>query len=255
MKTVLVFGGTSEGRRLAEELALLPVRCVVCVATDYGEAALGPGTAAALHKGRLDAPQMRQLMRREGAALVIDATHPYAGAVSGNIQKACQAQDIPYWRLVRAEAELPPDGCEYFDRVEDLVQRLGQLPGNILLTTGSKDLAAFTKVEGYRERIYPRILPAVDSLEQCTRLGYDPRHILCMQGPFSQRFNEALIQELDIKVLVTKESGRAGGFYEKAAAAQARGIPLLVLGRPLQEQGMSLPEVLAALRRQFGTER
>ena len=73
-----------------------------------------------------------------------------------------------------------------------------------------------------------------------------------MQGPFSQALNEALIDEFDIKCMVTKASGSAGGFMEKVAAAQSRGIDLIVIDRPVTEEGLSLEEVKEELVRTYG---
>ena len=64
-----------------------------------------------------------------------------------------------------------------------------------------------------------------------------------MQGPFTQELNEALLRQYHISTLVTKATGKAGGFWEKAAAAEAAGAALLVIGRPVHEEGMSLEEI------------
>ena len=73
-----------------------------------------------------------------------------------------------------------------------------------------------------------------------------------MQGPFSQELNSALIRQLGIDILVTKASGRSGGFEEKVAAAQECGCKLLVIHRPLQEEGLSFVEVQRELAQRFG---
>lgn len=107
----------------------------------------------------------------------------------------------------------------------------------MLLTTGSKDLAAFAPL---RERIWVRVLPSPDSLKTALDLGYAASHIICMQGPFSLEMNLATLRAMDGKVLVTKDTGRAGGFSEKAEAAKAAGARLLVIRRPTQETGLEL---------------
>lgn len=83
----------------------------------------------------------------------------------------------------------------------------------------------------------------MDSLERCLSLGFPPAHILCMQGPFSQALNEALIGQYSIRTLVTKDTGSYGGFREKAQAAQGTGCTLLVVERPVQETGQTLEEI------------
>jgi precorrin-6x reductase len=71
-----------------------------------------------------------------------------------------------------------------------------------------------------------------------------------MHGPFSEDLNLALLRQLDIRVLVTKRSGSAGGFMEKVRAARQAGAALLVISRPTQEQGETLEEIL----RRFSAE-
>lgn len=65
-----------------------------------------------------------------------------------------------------------------------------------------------------------------------------------MQGPFSRELNEAMIRQLDIKILITKASGSAGGFEEKLEAAESTGCTVIVVDRPVQEDGFTVKEVL-----------
>ena len=93
------------------------------------------------------------------------------------------------------------------------------------------------------ERCYPRVLPSVEAVGKCRELGFPPGHIIAMQGPFSRALNEALIDQFAIRTLVTKDSGDAGGFQAKAAAARATGCALLVVERPLEETGLTREEI------------
>ena len=82
-----------------------------------------------------------------------------------------------------------------------------------------------------------------DSLERCIALGFPPKNIICMQGPFSKEMNVATVHQYHISVLVTKDTGGYGGFREKAEAAREAGCELLVVERPRQEEGLSLETV------------
>ena len=124
-------------------------------------------------------------------------------------------------------------------------ERLKTTQGNVLLTTGAKELGTFAPLGG--ERLYPRVLPLASSLEACASAGVPSSHILALQGPFSQELNEALIRQHHIAYLVTKDGGPAGGFGEKAAAAQAAGAKLLLIRRP-QEEGLDYETVLQRCR-------
>ena len=240
---ILLFGGTGEGRELAGWLLAQGIPALVCVATEYGETLLPPGVEA--HVGRLDGAEMAALMTSRPFTHVVDATHPYAVEVTANIRGAAEAVGLPLLRLVRqSDGE---DGCRKAGDMAAAADMLEGLPGNVLLTTGSKELDAFAR-PGLVERCYPRVLPMVDSLTRCLELGFPPKQIICMQGPFSKELNVALLKQYEIKTLVTKDTGGYGGFREKAEAAREAGCTLLVVERPGEETGCTLEEIQEILK-------
>ena len=85
MKNVLIFSGTTEGRRLAETLVKNGIFCHVCVATEYGVQAMESSELMQVHMGRLDVDAMKELYADIRPDVVIDATHPYAKEVTANI--------------------------------------------------------------------------------------------------------------------------------------------------------------------------
>lgn len=176
---------------------------------------------------------------------VVDATHPYAVEVTANIRAAAEAVGLPLLRLVRRSDR--EDGCRRVKTMAEAADLLEELPGNVLLTTGSKELDAFAR-PGLAERCCPRVLPMADSLDRCLKLGFPPKNIICMQGPFSRELNVALLKQYHIKTLVTKDTGGYGGFREKAEAAREAGCALLVVERPQAEDGLTLEECKAQLR-------
>ena len=243
---ILLFGGTGEGRELAEWMLSQGLDATVCVATEYGETLLPDG--AQVHVGRLDAGTMESLMAG-GYTLVIDATHPYAVEVTKNIRAAAQAAGLPCLRLLRQSDR--EDGCQKAADMAAAADLLEGLPGKVLLTTGSKELDAFAR-PGLRERCCPRVLPMADSLERCLALGFPPKNIICMQGPFTKEMNLATLRQFHIRTLVTKDTGGYGGFRAKADAAREAGCDLVVVERPQTEEGLTLEEVQ---RRLLGEER
>lgn len=235
---VVIFGGTTEGRLLSRDLARLGARVTVCVATDYGREEQGEAPGICVLSGRKDAAAMGQVVA--GADVCIDATHPYAVQASENIRTACGEKQVPYVRLLRRRSEIP-EGTQVFASAAEAAEWLRDTTGNILLTTGAKELGAFSHLGG--ERLYPRVLPLHESLSACERAGVPHSNILALQGPFTQELNEALIRQFQIRYLVTKDGGKAGGFEEKAAAAAAAGAQLLLIGRP-EEDGLDYERVL-----------
>ena len=240
---IFLFGGTAEGHLLAERLAEAGNLVTCAVATEYGQTVLEPRDNLTVLVGRLTAGEMAE--RLEGFDVVVDATHPYADKVSENIRAAAAETATPYYRLLRPREEA--EDVLWADSPADAAAKLQNLPGNVLLTTGSKDLKTFTAVKDYPSRLFVRVLPSVESLTAALSLGYPASHVICMQGPFPQALNQAIMEAVGAKVLVTKDTGKAGGFLEKAEAARAAGAKLLVIRRPTEETGYTLDALLELL--------
>lgn len=246
MSNYLIFGGTREGVDLARALSQAGHEVTVSVATDYGALML-EGLPIRILTGRMDVSAMRQEMERGGYSHILDATHPYAAEVTKTIRAAAEQVGLPYERILRPDSQAEGECLEAATPTE-AAQRLQALPGNILLTTGSKDLAIFSTLPDYQERVWVRILASEASLHQALSLGYPPNHIIAMHGPFSTELNIALLRQFSICTLVTKRSGRAGGFQEKAEAAKRAGARLLVIDRPQQETGLTLEQAIEKYR-------
>lgn len=235
---VVIFSGTTEGRALSEETVRLGLETVVCVATEYGRTLQEEHPGAKTLTGRLDVPAMERVL--EGAALCVDATHPYAREASRNIVAAAKKASVPYKRLVRPKSPLPDD-CQVVEDAKEAARILEKTTGNILLTTGVKELGAFSRVNP--NRLFPRVLPSIESLRLCEENGIPQSHIIAMQGPFSRELNRALMEQFMIRWLVTKDGGAAGGFPEKIGAAQDLQVPVLVIRRP-EEVGETWDEIV-----------
>lgn len=251
MSEICVFAGTTEGRRLLEFLAGQDVSVLACVATDYGLELSPRGDNIEIAAGRLDAAAMTALFASRRFDMVIDATHPYAEAVSTHIAAACEATGTPRLRLNRGEAAADADAV-YVDSIEAAADFLAAHPGRALLATGGKSLAPYTRVPDYRERLYARVLPMAESLQACADAGFAPSHVIAMQGPFSAEMNAATLKAIRADWLVTKDSGDSGGFMEKLAGAKAAGARCVVVGRPKQTEGIGFAQAVAELISRFG---
>lgn len=102
-------------------------------------------------------------------------------------------------------------------------------------------------MEGYKERLYPRILPMVETVQSALELGYQRNHLICMQGPFTYDFNVGLLKQIQASYLVTKDSGDIGGLEDKLKAAQDLGVTVLMIARPQEEKGYTLEEMIRLL--------
>lgn len=250
MKRILLFAGATEGRELAEFLAGLPVEVTVSTATEYGAALLPHGERVTCLSGRLDESEMEQLLLEGAFSWVVDATHPYAQQAGENIRRACEATKTSFLRLSRS-LEQSVEGVLTVPDAQGAAQLLDEMEGKALLTTGSKELAVFTQVRDFPQRLYPRVLPLPQVLESCIELGYLPAHIIAMQGPFSREFNLALLRQTGCTILVTKNTGGPGGFAEKLSAAREAGAQVIVIAPPKGREGMTLPEMQSFFQREL----
>ena len=240
MKEILIFAGTTEGRKLFECLSKADILHTVCVATEYGEIVLTENACAHVHRGRMDVEEMSAFISDGQFSAVVDATHPYAQVVTENIRNAMKGMDIPYIRLKReTDDSYDYDKIRSFECNEDCAEALLQINGNILLTTGSKELSVYCGYESLKDRLYVRVLPGLESLSLCNENGIMGKHILALQGPFTVDMNEAVLRQYDISCLVTKKSGRAGGYIEKLEAAKRLDIPVYVVERANVEENAS----------------
>lgn len=238
MKVVL-FSGTTEGRRLSRTLAAMGAEVTVCVATPYGAEEQGQCVGVRVHVGRLEPADMVALLRK--VDLCIDATHPYAAVATGNIRQAAAAAGVVCKRLLRPPSPLPRDSLVAQDAA-GAAALLQKTAGNILLTTGAKELSAFSGLDP--QRLYPRVLPLTESLQACEAAGIPHRNIIAMQGPFTTEMNIALLRQFSVRYLVTKDGGSQGGFAQKAEAAQETGATLVVIRRPA-DSGETEEQILA----------
>ena len=259
MSRILIFAGTTEGRELAEMLVRNGVACDVRVATEYGSMVLQESSLLKIHQGRLDIDGMKRLYEETGCDIVVDATHPYADIVTDTIKKSLEGNSITYIRLLRVDYNNNSDSSVIdkniirYDSTEKCSKALADTEGRILLTTGSKELKAFCNDESLKNRLVVRVLPGMESLKLCYDAGLEGKQIIAMQGPFTKETNKAIIEQYDIKHLVTKESGTTGGVDTKLEAAYECGVTVHAISRPQSDiTGYSMNETVKILEEKLG---
>ena len=236
----LIFGGTTEGRLLAQRLCADGNSVTVSCATEVGVEQLR-GLPCACLCGRLNAKQIAALAVRYD--IVVDATHPYSVEITDNIKKACEATGVLRKRILRSPGKHPD--CTQVRSCSEAAELLADMTGNILLTTGSKELRDFSALPP--ERVFARVLPTHSAISACEEIGLPHRNIIAMQGPFSRELNEATMRQYDISILVTRNSGDAGGFEEKLSAAEDAGAELILV-EPPESDGLTVDEFLMEVR-------
>ena len=240
---LLIFGGTTEGRVLAQRAAALGAEVTVSVATPLGAEELAGLHGVRVLSGRMEREAMEALL--PGFDACVDATHPYARHITATVREACGRTRTPLRRLLRSGSQVEDGDAVRVPSCAAAAAYLAGQAGNILLATGAKELGAFSGLPP--ERLYARVLPLRESIAACEALGLPHRNILALQGPFSQKMNEAMLEQYRIAWLVTKDGGGPGGFAEKLAAAERTGARLVLVERP-DDGGDGMETVLNWIR-------
>ncbi len=221
--TVLVLGGTAEGRALAADLAGRPgLRVISSLAGRVSNPALPAGEVRVGGFGGADG--LARWATAEGVTAVVDATHPFAETISAHAADACARADLPLLRLARP-GWTAQHGDDWRDAASlaDAAAMLPALGRRVFLTTGRQGLSAFAG----QDRLW--------FLIRCVDPPAGPlpaRHeILLARGPYTVAAELALMRHHAIEVLVTKNSG--GSLTEgKLAAARELGLPVVMVRRP-----------------------
>lgn len=223
---VLILGGTTEARRLAE--ALYPgVRVTSSLAGRVAAPRLPAGEVRIGGFGGADG--MAEWIREHAVGAVIDATHPFAETISFNAARAAATAHVPLLAL-RRPGWVPGEGDDWRE-VGSLAEAAEAVrgAGRVFLTTGRMGLAAFAHVDDAHF-----LVRSVDAPEP----PFPPRtEVLLDRGPFTLDGERAVLADHAIDVLVTKDSGGAAT-APKLVAAREAGIPVVVVRRPPVPEGV-----------------
>ena len=254
MTGIFIFSGTSEGRRLSKQLADAGADVHVRVATEYGAEVMGYDPNIDVKVGSCGGAEgIANVIRENGYEIVIDATHPYALNITAHIKEACENTGAEYIRLKRSESDTDSANIVKVSTVQEAIDYLKDKEGNILASTGSKDIALYTQIPNYKERVTARVLSTMESVQKCAEYGFSGKNLICAQGPFSEDTNYATLKQIDAKYLVTKDSGTSGGYEDKVRAAVRAGAIVVLVERP-KEEGSTYDEVVGQLNKRLGLD-
>jgi len=231
MRRILILGGTAEARRLAEGLA---AHAGLAVTLSLAGRTASPAAQAVPVRigGFGGAEGLADYLAGERIEALIDATHPYAAAISANAAGAAGVAKIPLLAL-RRPPWVPVTGDRWIEvaDAQGAVQMLASAPRRVFLALGRKELGPFA---GAPQHYY--LVRSVDPVDP--PLAVPQAAYITGRGPFSEADDRALIEQHRIDVIVAKNSGGTAT-YGKIAAARALGLSVIVLRRPV------LPEVPA----------
>ena len=274
---IWLIGGTSESARIAEAIAGEGLPCTVTVSTKAAQALYPGNPELKVRVGQISSAQISFFCAQEQIVAVVDASHPYAVAISQGAIAAATESPIPYLRYERphvgdrergvgGEGERGRSFCSLSSESTEAVIELDSfdllIVGNylegrrVLLTIGCKALPLFQPWQD-RATLFARLLPDVNSLEVAATAGFTPDRLIALRPPISTQLEKALWHQWQISLVVTKASGQAGGEDVKRSVAAELGIPLIVIARPriaYPQQTSDLSEVLAFCRRHLSTQ-
>lgn len=223
--SLLILGGTTEARQIAEALkGLGRFRLELSLAGRTRTPVTQP--VPVRQGGFGGAEGLAAYLRERGIDLLIDATHPYAARISANAARAADLAGVPLLALRRPGwAHVAGDRWIEVDDVPAAVEALGMAPRRAFLALGRQELLPF---EAAPWHVY--LVRSVDPVEP--PLALPQVTYLTARGPFAEEDERALLSENRIEVIVSKNSGGTAS-YGKIAAARALGIPVIMIRRPV----------------------
>jgi precorrin-6A/cobalt-precorrin-6A reductase len=230
---ILLLGGTSETAPIASSLTKNGFLVLVSTATGT-PLDLGTDERISRRSGPLGEENLRRLIAERGdIEAVVDATHPYAGTITRFARAAAASAAVPFFRFSRP-GTIEPGGRVHLAEDHSSAAKIAFGFGRpVLLTTGSRNLAPYadeSRATGIP--LIARALPIPESVEACEKAGIPPSRVITGRGPFTLEENLEVIRKHDIGVLVTKDSGQAGGVAQKLEAARMANCEVVVVARP-----------------------
>lgn len=247
---ILLLGGTADTAPLAAMLAEARYQVLVSMATEV-PLVIGDHPRISRRTGALDGAGLLGLLSDLGIQALIDAAHPYAEALHHNAREAAARAGIPYLAYVRPPLVPPGGNVIPVSSHEEAAESAFSFHRPVLLTTGSRNLVPYAKAAGQTGlELVVRVLDTEESLKACREAGIPARNVVTGRGSFSLAQNLEVIRKFAIGVIVTKDSGEAGGVRAKWEAAQLAGCRLVVVARPKRPDKYAfedMPDLVAAL--------
>ena len=213
---ILVFGGTTEGRKAVEVLEEGGSPYFYSTKTGEQDLTLHHGQRI---DGALDTDAMLTFCREHNIRLMVDAAHPFAVQLHQTIAEVSDALKIPAIRYERIfpERDASLVWIDSYDQVPHDIKTL-------LATTGVQSISKLKPLEAAGVKVYYRILNRESSIALAQKQGARMEQLCYFEDPKNV--------PVEADAILLKESGLSGGFQEKVDAAKAKGMRILVLKRP-----------------------
>ena len=230
---ILVFGGTTEGRKAVEVLEEGGSPYFYSTKTGEQDITLQHGVRI---DGALDEAAMTRFCTEHAIRMIVDAAHPFAALLHRTIAKTASALSLP---VVRFERIYPPR-----DPAITWIDDYTQIPRDIhslLATTGVQSISKLKPLAADGISIFYRILNRPSSIALALKQGATQAQLCYYDDP-----NDIPVQA---DAILLKESGLSGGFTEKIEAAKACGMRVIAIKRPEQPKSFIVVDGPYGLRR------
>lgn len=224
---ILIFGGTTEGRRAAQTLEEAGRPFWYSTRNSGQEVELVNGLRVT---GGMNPDEISAFCIRNSISVIVDAAHPFATELHRNILQAARHLRLPVVRYERQYEPHTEDICWCRDYEEAVMQMKAHDIHRLLALTGVQTIS---RLRGYwtDNECWMRILDRDSSRETALSEGFPEDHLVY----YEHDETASLIARLHPQAILTKESGRSGGFTEKVEAARAAGVKVFVVERPTSE--------------------
>ncbi|MEO1401995.1 MAG: cobalt-precorrin-6A reductase [Cyanobacteria bacterium J06635_1] len=246
-----IIGGTQESATIVRAIAhrkLEPTSYLISVTTPAAVNLYPAGTDVWV--GRLTPDRLSTFLNDYQIGAILDASHPFATAISELAIAAAHKYSLPYLRYERPActgvacnaASLAPSASPACSPAPTNLLTVPDYPTllagdllaghRVLLTVGYQALALFAPWQS-RATLFARILPSATALAAAQAAGFEPQRLIAVRPPLTPAFEKALWQQWQITTVVTKASGAAGGEWVKHQIADSLGVRLVIIARPM----------------------
>lgn len=247
---IWLIGGTQESRELAIALTQSEIPCTVSVTTESARGLYPEHPQLQVLVGRMQPQQLLTFVETAAIAGILDASHPYAIAISQAAMVVAQQTQIPYLRFERPAVACSPAASSTVTELDSFSQVLTDSTlrdRRVLLTVGYQPLAQFAPWQ-QRATLHARILPSPVALAAALEAGFSSDRLVALRPPISSALEAALWRQWQIDLVITKASGQPGGEATKRSLADTLGVNLIVIRRPAiayPQQTQDLEDALA----------
>lgn len=239
MSRLWLIGGTKESAELAQAIAQQSLECIVTVTTATAVSLYPDSPCLRVWVGLLGPDQVDTFVQSHQITAILDASHPYAIAISQLAIAVAARQDLPYLRYERPtltplESAVASSGqhSASFPDFDSLLASGILRNQRVLLTVGYRPLAQFQAWQN-QATLFARILPSQTALQAALAAGFTPDRLIALRPPVAASLEQALWQQWQISMVITKASGQPGGEDIKRAVATELGVTLVTIRRPV----------------------